>query len=418
MDIVLFPQNEMIQKLFNGMQFAFKRSNSPVSYCAMSIKTGTRDEDPDYGGMAHFTEHLIFKGTQHRSANSINSYIEKLGGELNAYTTKEETVIHATLLKEDLSKAIDLLVELSFNSIFPEKEFTKERTVVLEEISSYKDSPSDQIFDDFEEYLFSGTSLSMPVLGKERTLKKITRDKLIDYYHSHFIPSNMTFTVVADLDEKKVYQMLMKSLQKHTPATSSPMLLPQREKIQIAKLPFSKIVHRKNHQVHCIIGAPAYSYYLDKRIPLILLINILGGPAANSRLNLLLRERNGLVYGVEASYSQFEETGVVTIYFGCDKDHVDKCISLVHKVLSDFREKLMSERTLNEAKKQLLGQLAISSDNGEAQVLSMGKSIMIFGRTIEAEETRKQIESVTPAQIQEVACEIFASEMLSTLIYK
>lgn len=400
------------------MQFAFKKSNSPVSYCAISIKTGTRDENQKYGGMAHFTEHLIFKGTETRTANTINSHIERLGGELNAYTTKEETVIHATVLKEDISKAVDLLCDLAFKSVFPEKELEKEKSVVIEEIKSYKDSPSDQIFDDFEEYLFRGTPLSMPVLGKVATLKKIKRDMMLNYYHSRFVPSNMTFTSVADLDEDKVKGILLKALRKYAPSEKDCPSVPERAKVLLPLPCFSKVVPKKNHQVHCIIGGCAYSYYQEKRIPLILLMNILGGPAANSRLNLLMREKNALVYGVEASFTQYEDTGLFTIYFGCDKDNLEKCVFLVEKTLEESREIPMAPRTLAQAKKQLLGQLVISSDNGEAQTLSMGKSLMVFGRTMEMEETRSLIEKITSDDILAVAQDILAPDKLSRLIYK
>lgn len=413
----------MTEKLSNGMYFAFKRCISPVSYCAMSIKTGTRDENQEYGGLAHFTEHLIFKGTSSRSAATINSYIEKLGGELNAYTTKEETVIHATVLKEDISSAIDLLVELSFRSVFPEKEIEKEKSVIIEEINSYKDSPSEQIFDDFEEYLFEGSSLSMPVLGKTASVKRIKRDIILEYYNSRFIPENMVFTVVADLDERVVMNKLLRAIAKYERGGGSNVNNVSQKgeavKVEIhSTKSFIKEISKKNHQAHCIIGSTAYSLYEDKRIPLILLINLLGGPAANSILNILLREKNALVYGVESSFSQYTDIGVVSIYFGCDKENLEKCISLVYGVLSDLRDKTMSDRMLLSAKKQLLGQLAISSDNGESQVLSMGKSIMTFSKVIEMDRIREMIEKITPEDIKLVAQEVFSQNRLSRLVYK
>ncbi len=408
----------MANNIVEGVRFAFKRSNSIVAYCAMSVNTGTRNEGGKHQGIAHFTEHMIFKGTETRSANTINSYIEKLGGELNAYTTKEETVIHATVLKDDIAKAIDLLIELSFRAIFPQKEIEKEQGVVTEEIISYKDSPSDQIFDDFEEYIFAGSPLSSPVLGKTSSLKKIKREDLLDYYHRMFVPQNMTFTVVADLDEEKVLKILRKSLLKYAPALSENIISGNEKFPATSFPPFSKVLLRRNHQAHCIIGATAYSLFEEKRLPLILLVNILGGPAANSTLNLLLREKKALVYGVEASYTQYLDTGVVFIYFGCDKDKLSKCISLVENVLKDARDIDISEKALKDAKKQLLGQLAIAADNGESQVLSMGKSLNVFGRILEMEETAAKINAITPLQMREVAKEIFAEKHLSRLIYK
>lgn len=406
---------------FKGLQFLFKKSASPVAYCALSIRSGTRREDQTFGGIAHLTEHMIFKGTEYKSASSINSYIEKLGGELNAFTTKEEIVIHSTVLKEDLARAIGLLVELAFCPKFSPKELEKEKAVVLDEIITYKDSPADQIFDDFEELLFEGTNLSMPVLGKTRTLKKIGVQELHDYVNTHFTLGNMAFTVVADAKEEKVRELLRKALQKYAPeamesplATSSEFKIPPRMG-EIA--PFNKVVNRKGHQTHCVIGARAYPYYEKKRIALILLINILGGPAANSRLNTILREKNALVYNVDATYGQYSDTGIVSIYFGCDKQYYEKCVRLVEGELEKFRSAPMSDRALKSAKKQLLGQLAISSDNSEAQCLSMGKSLLVFREVIGTGKMREMIEAVTANEVQKVANEIFAPEKLCRLTY-
>lgn len=406
---------------FNGLQFKFKRSTSPVAYCALSIKSGTRREDQRFGGIAHLTEHMIFKGTQYKSAGCINSYIEKLGGELNAFTTKEEIVIHSTVLKEDISRAIGLLVELAFSPKFSEKELEKEKVVVLDEIISYKDSPSEQIFDDFEEHLFEGTSLSMPVLGKTKTLKKISVQELNAHVKEHFILSNMAFTVVADTDEERVKGVLYKALMKYAPhameiieeATKEKDIPPRMGQVK----PFSKVVNRKGHQTHCIIGGQAYPYYDSRRIPLILLINILGGPAANSRLNTILREKNALVYNVDAAYGQYSDTGIVTIYFGCDKQYYERCLQLIEGELERFRSTPMSERALKSAKKQLLGQMAISSDNSEAQCLSMGKSLLVFKEVISTSKMREMIESVTVQDIMEVAADIFSPDKICKLTY-
>lgn len=406
---------------FHGLQFKFKRSTSPVAYCALSIKSGTRREDQRFGGIAHLTEHMIFKGTRYKSASSINSYIEKLGGELNAFTTKEEIVIHSTVLKEDIARAIGLLVELAFCPKFSEKELEKEKVVVLDEIISYKDSPSDQIFDDFEEQLFEGTSLSMPVLGKSRTLKRIGVQELESYVRSHFILSNMAFTAVADADEEKIKGLLYKALMKYAPDAMEV----DKPQLQVESIPprmdpvrpFSKAINRKGHQTHCIIGGQAYPYYDKRRIPLILLINILGGPAANSRLNTILREKNALVYNVDAAYGQYSDTGIVTIYFGCDRQYYEKCLQLVECELEKFRTAPMSDRALKSAKKQLLGQLAISSDNSEAQCLSMGKSLLAFREVIGTAKMREMIEGVSAEDIMEVAADIFAPEKICRLTY-
>lgn len=402
------------------MHFKFKKSNSPVAYCALTIRAGTRNEDQMYGGIAHLTEHMIFKGTQYRSARSINSYIEKLGGELNAFTSKEEIVIHSTVLKEDISRAIALLVELAFCPKFSEKELEKEKTVVLDEIISYKDSPSDQIFDDFEEMLFEGTNLAMPVLGKARTLKKIGVKQLNDYVRTHFVLQNMAFTVVADAQEEKVKRLLYKSLEKYAPgaisAVEDNMLRPIPQPLGRIES-FNKTIHRKGHQTHCVIGARAYPYYDKRRMALILLVNILGGPAANSRLNTVLREKNALVYNVDAAYGQYSDTGIVTIYFGCDRNYYEKCVKLVEGELERFRRVPMSERALKGAKKQLLGQLAISSDNGEAQCLSMGKSLLVFGEVLDNARVKEMIDNITPEEVMEVAKDLFSEDKICKLTY-
>ncbi len=422
------PQNHK-----QGMTFAFSRRFSPVAYCAISIKSGTRDENPKFGGLAHFTEHLLFKGTESRSASIVNSYIEKLGGDLNAFTTKEETVIHATILKEDIAKAIDLLTDIAFRCIFPEKELEKERSVIIEEIKSYKDTPAEQIFDDFEEMLFERTPLSMPVLGKIPMLKKIDRKTVMEYYRQKFIPGNMVFTVSADIEEELVLEMIKDSVRKyaHDPrhADNIVSLKPYTEFPDLESMakgapaelpvnkPFDKKVSHRNHQANCIIGARAYSSYHPDRIKLSLLTNIIGGPGANSKLNLLLREESGLVYGTEAALLTFADAGMFTIYFGCDKDNVGQCEKIIYDMLNEFRTVPMTPHALESAKKQCLGQITIASDYGETQVLSSGKNIMMYGRDISLEEAKAHLESITAEDIMRVANEILAPEKLSKLLY-
>ena len=405
-----------------------------MAYCALNIKTGTRSEEHEFNGLAHLTEHMLFKGTAKRSSKSINNLIDSLGGELNAYTNKEETVLHTTVLKEDIAKAIDILFEIAFTSLFDEKELQKEKIVVADEINSYKDSPSEQIFDDFEEYLLEGSPLAMPVLGTIKSLKKIKSEHIKRYVSSFFIPENMSFSVVADMDEKDVIAKLNRSLKSYIPnwncagengagvreLTSKDIIAGERDNNPLSVgTRFVKEVTRRNHQVHCIMGCTAYSLYNDpERLALILLINILGGPAANSRLNMLLREKEGLVYTIDANYNQYSDTGVITIYFGCDKVNIDKCIASVKNELKKVREVRLTESALKMAKKQLLGQLAISSDNGESQCMSMGKSLLVFNDVLDNDQIRVKIEAITSDRIHEVANAIFAPERMSVLIYK
>ena len=420
------------------MKFSFKRVTSPVAVCAVSTMVGTRNEEPAYNGLAHLNEHMLFKGTEKRGAASINNLLENVGGELNAYTTKEETVVHATVLKEDLRRAVELLLELLFTSTYPDKELLKEREVVYEEIISYKDSPADSIYEDFECRLFEGHPLQYPILGTRKTLSRIESSTLKEYLHKWFIPDNMAISVVADMEESQVVKIVERALRKYCPgqhcdiireSTPQPLVVGtaggRTAAGEAAPLdwtpvpPFRIEINKKHHQAHCIIGTRAYSYTQEReRLALALLANILGGPAMNARLNTVLREKNALVYTVEACFNPYSDTGLFTIYFGCDKPLVERSLRLVRKELERVIEAPLSSRALANAKKQLLGQLAIASDNSEAQCLSMGKSMMIFGYIEPMETTRAKIESLTAAELQRVAQEILTWDNLSILIYK
>lgn len=413
-----------------GLQYAVKRSGSAVGYCALSIKCGTRDEAGYHCGIAHFTEHTIFKGTAKRSAAIINSYLDRLGGELNAFTTKEEIVFHATVLKEDLNKAASLLFELATSPTFPEQEIQTEKGVVIDEIHSYKDTPSEDIYDRFEEMIFKGHPLSGNILGTPASVKKITREELLAFVREKFQPCRMAFTVVADIDEKRMEKGIVKLAGKffgnepaacHTaqecdgrgqmPFVCSNRSIPSAE-------PFNKTLNKRNHQANCVIGGLAPSLYQEKeRLATILLCNILGGPATNSILNSVLREKNGWVYGVECGYTQYADTGMVAISLGCDKHNLEKCCKAIDKEIAKLQNEPLSDRKMKAAKKQLLGQLAISGDNGETQCLSMGKSLLAYGKISGGAETKKQIEAVSAEDIMEMARKIFAPDRLSRLIY-
>ena len=440
------------------MKFSFKRVTSPVAVCAVSTMVGTRNEEPAYNGLAHLNEHMLFKGTEKRGAASINNLLENVGGELNAYTTKEETVVHATVLKEDLRRAVELLLELLFTSTYPDKELLKEREVVYEEIISYKDSPADSIYEDFECRLFEGHPLQYPILGTRKTLSRIESSTLKEYLHKWFIPENMAISVVADMEESQVVKIVERALRKYCPGQHCDIIRESTLQPLVAGTaggdtagggtapggtfcggtaggrtaageaapldwtpvpPFRIEINKKHHQAHCIIGTRAYSYTQEReRLALALLANILGGPAMNARLNTVLREKNALVYTVEACFNPYSDTGLFTIYFGCDKPLVERSLRLVRKELERVIEAPLSSRALANAKKQLLGQLSIASDNSEAQCLSMGKSMMIFGYIEPMETTRSKIESLTSSELQRVAQEILAWDNLSILIYK
>lgn len=410
-----------------NIRYAFKESLNSVAYCALTIRCGTRDEESNLNGLAHFTEHMLFKGTAKRKSASINKVLESVGGELNAYTTKEEIVLHATVLKEELPKAIDLLAELAFTSTFAQQEIIKERDVIFDEIDSYKDLLADAIYDEFESLLFKGHPLSMPILGDKKSLKRIDTAIFKDFVKRFFIPNNLVFTVVANSSAERVERLIKRSMAKYYSSNIAIKRVEESNNIQEPKelkldsllegTLFNKSVNKKSHQGHCILGTTAYSCMNKKRIPLILLVNILGGVASSSRLNTVLRERYGLVYNVDASYTSFADSGIVSIYFGCDKQDIDKCIKLIKREIDKLVETELSCRALSAAKKQLIGQLAITQDNGEAQALSMGKSIAVYNSVSSFNKMVKQIEGVTAKEIKEVAAEIFNWDRISVLKY-
>lgn len=402
-----------------GMQYAVKRSGSSVAYCALSIKCGTRDEEGFHSGIAHFVEHTIFKGTERRSAAVINGYLDRLGGELNAFTTKEEIVFHATVLKEDLSKAASLLLELATCPTFPDQEINTEKGVVIDEIQSYKDTPSEDIYDRFEEMLFKGHPLSGNILGTKASVRKITRQELLKFAQEKFRPEKMAFSIVADIDEKAMEKSIIKLAQKHFADNVMVQDCPStQDSGEFIAEQFDITLNKRNHQANCIIGGLAPSLYQEReRLATVLLCNILGGPANNSILNSVLREKNGWVYGVECGYTQYSDTGIVAISLGCDKNNLDKCIRAIYKELGKLQEDMLSERKLKAAKKQLLGQMAISGDNGETQCLSMGKGLLAYGKLNTGKETRQMVEGITAEDIREMARTIFAPSNLSKLIY-
>lgn len=403
-----------------GLAYAVKRSGSAVAYCSLSIKCGTRNEAGYHKGIAHFTEHTIFKGTAKRRASVINSCLERLGGELNAFTTKEEIVFHATVLKEDLGKAAGLLFELATCPTFPEHEVETEKGVVIDEIHSYKDSPAEDIYDKFEEMVFEGHPLGTNILGTTASVKRITRDELIRFVRDKFTADRMAFSIVADIDEKKMERQVLKMAGEFFPGTLTQDRTDNGENSAgIPKTePFEKTLNKRNHQANCIIGGLAPSLYQEReRLATILLCNILGGPATNSILNSVLREKHGWVYGVECSYTQFADTGLVAISLGCDKSNLDKCIKAVGSEIAKLQAEPLSDRKLKAAKKQLLGQLAVSSDNGETQCLSMGKSLLAYGKITEGKETKALIDGITAEDVQEMARTIFNPSRISKLIY-
>lgn len=400
-----------------GIRYAVKRSGSAVAYCSLGIACGTRYEQGFHSGIAHFTEHTLFKGTEHKSSSVINGYLDRLGGELNAYTTKEEIVLHATILKEDLSKASSLLMEIATEATFPDNEVNTERGVVIDEIKSYKDSPSEDVYDRFEEKLFRGHSLSMPILGTPQSVRATSAEELRRFYKEKFVPGSMVFTIVADIDEKRMEADLLRTFDKFF--SGSGMVsgeLTRHESVTLDNV-FDEVINKRNHEANAVLGGYAPSLYEEKeRIATSLMSNILGGPAMNSILNDILREKHGWVYGVESSYTQYSDTGIMAISLGCERENTEKCIDAVRREISKFQDNALTDRKLRAAKKQFLGQIAISSDNGESQCLSMGKSLLAYGKVASAEEIKREIEAVSADLIRDMACRIFAPDRTSCLI--
>ncbi len=401
-----------------GVRYAVRRGGNAVAYCALSIGCGTRDEEGFPQGTAHFTEHNIFRGTSRKSASVIGSYLDRLGGELNAYTTKEEIVIHATVLKEDLGKAARLLFELATDSVFPENEIETERGVVLDEIISYKDNPAEDVYDRFEALLFDGHPLGKPILGTSASVKKIGREHLLRFVSERFTPERMALTIVANLPEKDMEKRVLRLLAKQFPGIEKPRESTQRPLSKPSAPQFNKTIDKHHHEANAVIGSYAPSLYeIPERLCAAMLANILGGPASNSLLNRELRERHGWVYGIECSYTQYADTGIMAITFGCDRPNLNSCLKAIDKILRQLREEPLSAGRLKSFRKQLLGQLAISAEAGEAQCLSMGKSLLSWGRIAPREEVIGALEAITAEMLRDMAVRIFAPETVSTLLY-
>ncbi len=406
-----------------GVLYAVRRSGSAVGYCSLSIRCGTRNEAGFRSGTAHFTEHTIFKGTEKRSSYAINSYLDRLGGDLNAYTTKEEIVLHATVLKEDLRKAVSLLLDIATNPVFPPREVDTERGVVLEEIKIYKDSPADDVYDRFENMLFEGHPLGNPILGTADSVKKISPEELKEFVTEKFRPEAMALTIVADDDEKVLEKKLLSLLEKwfhgYIPGAPVAGIKPCGDEFRLPEAKrFEKSIDKRNHEANAVMGYLAPSLYDgDDRITAILLSNILAGPASNSILNNVLREKNGWVYNVESFYAQYADCGIMAIILGCEKGNLDKCRKAIFKEIDKLSDKKLSPAKLKAAKKQLLGQLAISSDNGESQCLSMGKSLLAYGKVTGDDFVRERIESVSADALRCMTARIFDTDKLSTLVY-
>ena len=398
--------------LSNGLRIIHAQNQSAVAYCGYAIDAGTRDEAENEQGMAHFVEHLIFKGTQKRHSWHILNRMEHVGGDLNAYTNKEETVVYSAFLVEHFARAVELLTDIVFHSTYPQAEIDKEVEVIIDEIQSYEDTPSELIFDDFEELVFPNHPLGRNILGKPELLRQFKSEDALRFTNRYYRPDQMVFFVQGNVDFKRVVRLLEKAV------SDIPATVTERNRIKPELyIPQNKTIHRDTHQAHVMIGCRSYDTHDKKRTALYLLNNILGGPGMNSRLNVALRERSGLVYNVEANLTSYTDTGIFSIYFGTDQEDVKRCLRLVHKELKRLREKPLSSTQLATAQKQIIGQIGVAADNFENNALNMAKTYLHYNKYEEPQEVYKRIQSLTPQDLWEVANEMFHEENLSTLIY-
>ena len=400
--------------LNNGLRIIHLPNNSKIAYCGYQIKAGTRNEKPGDEGLAHFCEHVTFKGTQTHTSTAIINKLESVGGDLNAFTNKEDTVFYSAIPVEHFAKAVDVLSDIVFYSIFPQAEIDKEVEVICDEIESYNDSPAELIYDEFENLVFKGHPLGHNILGSADRVRGFATVDAMRFTQQYYRPDNAIFFVYGNIDFKR----LVKTLEKLTPKQLQENVVDEALVVANGKLPELTILNHDTHQAHVMIGNRAYSATHPLRIPLYLLNNMLGGPGMNARLNVILRERRGLVYSVESSMVCYGDTGLWSVYFGCDPHDVNRCVRLVKGEFKRLMEKPLPEKTLAAAKKQIKGQLAVACDNNENFAIDFGKSFLHFGDEKDIEKLYQKIDAVTAEQIQQVAKEIFDKDSLATLAIK
>lgn len=445
--------------LDNGLRIIHLPSDSKVVYCGYQINAGTRNEEPGEEGLAHFCEHVTFKGTERRKAWHILNCLESVGGDLNAYTNKEGTVYYSAILKEHIARAVDLLTDIVFHSVYPQAEIDKEVEVICDEIESYNDSPAELIYDDFENIIFKGSPLGHNILGTAEQVRSFKTEDALRFTRKLYRPDNAIFFAYGDIDFKKLVKLIRKALADDDSgkvaenAANSVGKLAEEKLPQISQMTQisgdensitteksvssvksvgpenypsvgkeiagQTIVMQKNtHQAHVMIGTRAYDVNDSRRMPLYLLNNMLGGPGMNAKLNLALREHNGLVYTVESTMVAYGDTGIWSIYFGCDEHDVKRCLRLVRKELDKFMQKPLSEAQLKAAKKQIKGQVGVACDNRENFALDFGKSFLHYGWEKNVDRLYEQVDEITAEQIQAVAQELFDKDRLTTLIFK
>lgn len=404
--------------LDNGLRIIALPTASPVVYCGYQLNAGTANEQPGEEGIAHFCEHVTFKGTTRRTAIDVIQCLEEVGGDLNAFTTKTDTVYYSAILKEHLPRAIDLLTDIVFHSVYPQKEINKEVEVICDEIESYNDSPAELIYDEFENLIFRGHPLGHSILGTSERVRRFTTDDAIRFTKQYYLPMNSVFFAYGDVD----FEYLLRLLEKENGAKVK--VIEEVEKpVESSLPPLSEYqpqvveIDKHTHQAHVMIGNRAYSIHDKRRMALYLLNNILGGPGMSARLNLALRERRGLVYTVESTMVSYSQTGLWSVYFGCDADDRAECMRLVRTELDRFMSVPLSDEELSIAKQQLKGQIGIACDNRENLALDFGKGFLHYGWKKDITALYRDIDAITAEDIQQVACELFPEERLTKLVY-
>ena len=409
--------------LDNGLRIIHLPSDSKVVYCGYQINAGTRNEEPGEEGLAHFCEHVTFKGTERRKAWHILNCLESVGGDLNAYTNKEGTVYYSAILKEHIARAVDLLSDIVFHSVYPQAEIDKEVEVICDEIESYNDSPAELIYDEFENILFKGSPLGHNILGTAEQVRRFTTEDALRFTQKLYRPDNAIFFAYGDIDFKKLVKLIGRALadsvgNKKSVSSVKSVGLENYPSVGEEIAGQTIMVQKNTHQAHVMIGTRAYDVNDDRRMPLYLLNNMLGGPGMNAKLNLALREHNGLVYTVESTMVSYGDTGTWSIYFGCDEHDVKRCLRLVRKELDKFMQKPLSDAQLKAAKKQIKGQIGVACDNRENFALDFGKSFLHYGWEKNVDRLYEQVDEITAAQIQAVAQDLFDKDRLTTLIFK
>ncbi len=399
--------------LSNGIRIVHCHTQGAVAHCGIVINTGSRDERADQQGLAHFIEHVLFKGTSKRKAYHVLSCLENVGGELNAYTTKEETCIHASFLPGDYARAVELIADITFNSVFPEKELEKEKEVIIDEINSYKDTPSEMILDDFEAMLFPNDSMGYNILGTPAHLQSFTRGHILDFIAGNYHTDQIVFSSVGNIPFRRVVALC----EKFFGGVNASYRTSGRKLVQ----PGDRVLRTETmdtYQGHVVMGCKAYDHHHKQRLVLYLLNNMLGGPGMNSRLGLALRERNGIAYNVESSFTPFDGTGIFSIYFGTDNENIDRSLEIINKELKKLCQVPLSTLQLHRVARQLKGQIVIGAESMENQMLSVGKSILLYDKIDTIDDILQKIDCITAADLLDVANEIMQPDKLSMLIYK